>query len=48
MSKYSFRVVRTIKAGVDGKCYIAYAMDDFGNEFVIDSRKVNYFIEQGR
>lgn len=47
MSKYSFRYITTKKAQADGKCYIAYIMDDFGNDFRIDSLKVNTFLNQG-
>lgn len=47
MSKYSFRYTMTKKAQEDGKCYIAYVMDDFGNDFRIDARKVNKFLDQG-
>ncbi len=44
MSKYSFRVTHTKKAGADGKCYIAYVMDDYGNDVAVDSRKTNHFL----
>lgn len=47
MSKYSFRVIKTQKAQADGKCYIAYIMDDFGNDFPINTIKVNTFLNQG-
>ena len=47
MSKYSFRYTKTKKAQEDGKYYIAYAMDDFGNDFRINPNIVNKFLEQG-
>lgn len=46
MTKFSFRVIRTQKAQADGKCYIARVMDDFGNDFTVDTAKVNYFLNQ--
>lgn len=44
MYKYSFRVIYTRKAQADGKCYIASVMDDYGNDFVVDTAKVNHFL----
>jgi len=42
MSRHSFRRVNTYKAQADGRRYIAYVMDDFGNDVAIDTAKVNY------
>lgn len=44
MSKYSFRYTKTKKAQEDGKYYIAYIMDDFGNDVRVNTSKVNHFL----
>ena len=44
MSKHSFRYTMTKKAQEDGKCYIAYIMDDFGNDVRVNTSKVNHFL----
>lgn len=44
MSKYSFRYTMTKKAQEDGKYYIAYIMDDFGNDVRVITSKVNHFL----
>ena len=44
MSKHSFRYTMTKKAQEDSKCYIAYIMDDFGNDVRVNTSKVNHFL----
>lgn len=44
MSKHSFRYTMTKNAQEDGKFYIAYIMDDFGNDVRVNTSKVNHFL----
>ena len=41
---HSFRYTMTKKAQEDGKCYIAYIMDDFGNDVRVNTSKVDHFL----